>query len=259
MAGCAFSANRPARGWRRPINVKPDEIRAKALATTRASGAGIISSHGWGRWHLRDIIDYQLIAMESCLYQAAVHREDLLRNFYEVGKRAIRSQGLLSRSLFQLISLTQGPRRRMLETLHSGRWRSGGQQHLFLLTAGSYEAGSYVIRMQQPYSAFAKTLLERQNYPDLRLYPGGPPKRPYDVTAQTLPLLMGVTSKPSTRTISAPLTRVAKFRSAATDSLHASNVYSWRAVNLHGRAARRSGAIRRQEISPSRRRPGSSR
>ena len=55
--------------------------------------------------------------------------------------------------------------------------------------------------MQQPYSGWAKALLERQHYPEDRLYPGGPPKRPYDVTANTLPLLMGVEVKAVTQPV----------------------------------------------------------
>ena len=129
--------------------------------------------------------------MESVLYQAATRREDLLRNFYRIGRRAV------SRTSPWAFAIPTGQRdpvaaAKLIETLAFGQVEIEQAAQAFEAGGKKYSAGTWVIRMQQPYSSFAKTLLERQSYPDLRLYPGGPPKRPYDVTAHTLPLLMGV-------------------------------------------------------------------
>ena len=105
-----------------------------------------------------------MIAYESCLYNAAIHREDLLRNFYRIGQRQMARTGAF------VISAAQrdpGATRKLLQTLESGQ-------------VEIYRApdGSYVIPMQQPYSGYAKALLERQHYPDLRNTPAARPGAP---------------------------------------------------------------------------------
>lgn len=175
-----------------PILVKADNLDATALGySPRERSWNHLEPWTGGTWRVRDIMDDQLIAMESLCWQAAVRREDLLRNFYFVNRRATERR---EPSAFVVSAAQRDPdaARRLLETLSFGAVEIDRASSAITSGTLSWPAGSYVVRMQQPWSAWAKTLLERQQYPDLRQYPGGPPKRPYDVTAQTLPLLMGV-------------------------------------------------------------------
>ncbi len=216
-----------------PITIVPDQIENTAPGyNPREESWNYLEPWMGGTWHLRDIVDYQLVALESCLYQAAIHREEMLRNFHTIGKRAIARTAPYA-FVIPRVQNDPGASRKMLELLQFGQ----------VEVERAYPSGSYVIRMQQPYSSYAKTLLERQHYPDLREYPGGPPKRPYDVTAQTLPLLMGVTVETVDKPLSGSLVPVRDFAfdlpvKPATGALAASDVDSWKTVNQSWKSGR---------------------
>lgn len=55
-----------------------------------------------------------------------------------------------------------------------------------------WPAGSLVVSMRQPYASFAQALFERQEYPDLRRRPDEPPRVPYDATAHSYALMLGL-------------------------------------------------------------------
>jgi hypothetical protein len=175
-----------------PITLTPDQITSNALGyNPRERSWNYLKPWMGGEWHLRDIIDYQSIAWESLLYQAATKRSDMLRYFYDINRNNVERKTPYA---FVVPSKQRDPgaAKKMLETLALGEVEIDRAAGNFTADGKDYAAGTYVVSMQQPFSGWAKTLLEKQDYPDLRLYPGGPPKRPYDVTAQTLPMLMGV-------------------------------------------------------------------
>jgi hypothetical protein len=69
----------------------------------------------------------------------------------------------------------------------------------------SYPAGTDIILMAQPYRAYVKTLLERQDYPGRGASRVAPADRPYDVTGWMLPAQMGVDVRAIDRPFEAPV------------------------------------------------------
>lgn len=147
---------------------------------------------GW--WRLRDIVEYELIATRAFLEAAAEYRESLLWNFYRMAKEAIDRGASEPPYAFVVPADQHDPvaAALLVDLLlrHGVRVERAGAP----LTVGreTYAAGTYVIPAAQPYRAFLLTMLRKQRYPEVIPYTGGPVMPPYDVTAWSLPIAMGV-------------------------------------------------------------------
>jgi hypothetical protein len=147
---------------------------------------------GW--WRLRDLVDYELVLSKSLVQAACLRKEDFLYNSYLMAKTSIEKTDKNQPYAFVIPAhqhdyLTM---LKMIDILRFGGVEVERAGEDFIAGGRAYPAGSFVVRMAQPYKAYAWALLENQKYPDMRQYPGGPPVPPYDNAGWTLPLQMGV-------------------------------------------------------------------
>jgi hypothetical protein len=156
------------------------DLRAGTMYTTPWAG-------GW--WRLADAVRYMVGGSMSVLDFAAKNHEELLYNQYQAGRDNIAHYRKEGPSAY-VIPLGQAdvPEAAQLAgiMLKNGldvyTSKSG-----FHANGMDYPAGSWVIPMDQPFSALAKELFEAQKYPTAKAE-----DLPYDVTGWTLPLDMGV-------------------------------------------------------------------
>ncbi len=216
-----------AAGPRRFGGAEPGEV----LPKPRDTQSRTTYPRPWlgGRWTLRDIVEYEFIASLALLETAADTRDQLVRQIYEVNRstilefmagqsgRGVTDYGALPKNVAEERAGTgrvfagfgaaagtpyaivvkpdqhdPGAVAKLLRTLERGgvvieRARAGFQ-------AGEvqYEPGTYVIRLAQVFGRYAKEMLEPQTYPEVRATAESPPRPPYDVTAWSLGMQMGV-------------------------------------------------------------------
>lgn len=147
---------------------------------------------GW--WRLRDLVEYELTLSMSLVKTCALNRVDFLYGSYLISKDSIEKTE--KNQPFAFVITADQPdyptTLKMLEVLKFGGVEIHRAADQFVADDRLYPAGSFVVLLSQPYKAYAWALLEKQKYPDIRQYPGGPPVPPYDNAAWTLPLQMGV-------------------------------------------------------------------
>ena len=174
-----------------PVEVSPDRLGPGRNYDASRRSWNFPDPWPGGSWGLRDIVEYQKAGAMALLTNAAKNRRYWLENFHGVNRRAVdkweewpdawvipAGQGNEAGVAYALRVLTMAD-----VEVHRAEAR-------FTMDGVSFPAGSWVIPMRQPWAGFANTMLEIQRYPDLREYPGGPPLRPYDVTAHTLGYLL---------------------------------------------------------------------
>ena len=166
-----------------------------------------------GKWTLNDIIEHELVITYALLESAANDRTRLIENQIDLGNKAV-EQGKKRKPYAYLFPPEQhdpGSAARLLEALnfagieiHEARetFTAGGEQH---------PAGTRVVLMAQPFRNYAKDLLEPQRHPDPKDLPAGTMNdQPYDMTAWTMPLQMGVRAVKAERPFEASLRRLEK-------------------------------------------------
>ncbi len=144
-----------------------------------------------GAWGLPDIVAYQKAGALALLTNAARNRRYWLENFYGINRRAVEKWDSWPDAwIIPADEENEAGVRYALRSLVMADVEVHRAEAPFSADGLDFPAGSYVIPMNQPYASFANTMLEVQHYPDLREAPGGPPLRPYDVTAHTLGYLL---------------------------------------------------------------------
>jgi hypothetical protein len=157
-------------------------------------------------WSARDNLNYQETGALAALDDTALHAKEMLHNFYKKGWDSWQ-KGLTQPPYAFLIPENQGDPARvaqMVGRLMGQQIEVAQAQNTIQIKEGSYPAGTYVVRLDQPYRNYAVDLLTPQHYPK-----DGEP--PYDDVSWELPAnyhLQAIsTADPSIRDVAlSPLT-----------------------------------------------------
>jgi len=147
---------------------------------------------GW--WRLRDILNIEKTTCYSMLDFVARYHENFIQNFLQLNQENIRL-GKVEKPYGYFIAQNQHDPSNlnlMLQKLNLAGVKIQKLDSTLIIGNSHFGPGTYYISCAQPARNYIKDIMEIQNYPELRMYPDGPPLSPYDVTTWNLPLQMDV-------------------------------------------------------------------
>ena len=171
-----------------PVRIEPGELSGGNKGLVEY-GTQTNFPNPWpgGVWRLRDIMDYERIASDAILETCADRRADFLQNALTRARDVVAGFG--ASDAFRIPAAQRDA---------AGAARLAGllAEHGVELKAAAN--GDVYVPLAQPYGRFAVEMLTPQRYPETKLVQGKEIVRPYDVSAWTLPLMMGVSVERTT-------------------------------------------------------------
>ena len=132
-------------------------------------------------WSIRNNVNLQQSAVMIAMHEVATNRQDYLRNFYKKSQRSVakaRNEGPAAYVL-PADDPRPGQQARLLKLMADHAFEVHRADEEIELEDATYPEGSYVVRMDQPFSRGADMLLDKQYY-----NPNDP--RPYDDVGWTV-------------------------------------------------------------------------
>lgn len=143
------------------------------------------------RWSLRDNTNYMETGCLAILDYTAKNAKEMLHDFYRKGYNSWQ-KGVKGGPFAFAVREDQGDRRRvaeMIQLLMGHGIEVSRATATFKLDEGEFPAGTYLVKLDQPYRNYAVDLLTPQEYPP------DTPYEPYDDVSWALPLHFGAEAK----------------------------------------------------------------
>jgi hypothetical protein len=177
-----------------PVQVDENELRGggKGLVEYRAQ---VNFPNPWrgGTWGLADAVSYQLTLMRAFVEFGAVEREAALRDVARMATEAVeRGQRESPQAYLVPPDGDLGRRAHLIDLLVLAGVEGFTAADAIVAGGVTYPAGTAVFRTAQPLRQYLFEVMERQRYPEIAPAPEAEILLPYDITAWTMPLELGV-------------------------------------------------------------------
>ncbi len=232
-----------------PMYIDPGQLKGVGTGTLRGLPVNKAQTNfpspwpgGW--WKLRDIVEQQKIAAWSILEAAARNRETVVHAAYLKAKRQIEFSSVEGPAAYvipaeQHDTLTAD---KLIDKLLLQGVEIYKSEQEFIADKTVFDAGSYIISLEQPKSGLIKTLLGQTLYPDGHWTRDneGSPTKPFDTATDTMAEFMGVNVVPISTKVKDKLNPVTSAKPAGKllNTVYKNYIFnvkhndSFRAVNL---------------------------